>query len=236
MFGSAPGDAAAGQASIADDARVSAYQLEMVGGRPTLRATFADVGRRVIDLRSGATIDTVSSDEAALAASLFAQSSGVNGEARSAGVILRDQWTVGYNRGERPIHEFHFDDVDDTVVYVSSTSGKVLQVTQKMQRFWNWLGSVPHWLYPTVLRQNVPLWTQVVVWSSVIGVFLTATGIYLGIKELRRRDGKMSSPHRGIMYWHHVPGLIFGVLVLTWTRERAVLHESVGDDGDSGHR
>lgn len=209
--------AAAGQPRIADDARVSAFQLEMLGDRPVLRATLAEGARRVVDLRTGTTIETVSNGDAALAASRFAQSTGVNGAPRATGVILRDQWTVGYNRGERPIHELAFDDAAGTVVYVSSTSGKVLQTTQKMQRFWNWLGSVPHWLYPTVLRQNVPLWTQVVVWSSVIGVFLTVTGIYLGIKELRRRNGKLSSPHRGIMYWHHVPGLIFGSLVLTWT-------------------
>ncbi len=56
-----------------------------------------------------------------------------------------------------------------------------------------------------------------VVWTSVVGTFLTITGLYLGIKELRRRaNGKLSSPHRGLMYWHHVPGLVFGVLVLSW--------------------
>jgi len=206
-----------GAAGVADDARVSSFQLEMLGSRPVLRVALAGGERRVIDLRSGSPIDNVAVDDASSAALSMARSEVVSGEPRALGLIMRDQWTVGYNRGERPIHQFAFDDDARTVVYVSSTSGKVLQITQSSQRFWNWLGSVPHWLYPTVLRQHVAVWAQVVIWASVVGVFLTITGLYLGIKELRRRNGKLSSPHRGIMYWHHVPGVIFGALVLTWT-------------------
>ena len=190
----------------------------MLGGRPVLRMALAGSGRRLIDLRSGAMVESVSDDDALQAATRFANSIGVTAAPRALGLILRDQWTVASNRGERPIHQFAFDDPARTVAYVSNASGKVMQVTQSSQRFWNWLGSVPHWLYPTALRQYPAAWTQVVIWASVVGSFLAATGLYLGIKELRRRaNGKLSSPHRGLMYWHHVPGLIFGVLVLSWT-------------------
>jgi uncharacterized iron-regulated membrane protein len=202
---------------IADDARVSSFQLEMLGVRPVLRVVLVGGERRVLDLRNGSVIESFGDEDASRAATRLARSMVVSGEPRSLGLILRDQWTVAYNRGERPIHALAFDDPARTVIYVSSTSGKVLQVTQSAQRFWNWLGSVPHWLYPTALRQHTAAWAQVVIWASVVGVFLTGTGLYLGIKELRRRNGRVTSPHRGIMYWHHVPGLIFGVLVLTWT-------------------
>jgi uncharacterized iron-regulated membrane protein len=207
-----------GASVAADDTRVSAFQLEMLGGQPVLRATFEGSGRRVIDLRSGAVIDSVSDAQALLAAAQLAGSMGIDDKPVPLGLIMRDQWTVAYNRGERPIHPFAFDDDAGTVAYVSSTSGKVLQVTQSSQRFWNWLGAVPHWLYPTALRKHTALWAQIVIWTSVIGTFLTVTGLYLGVKELRRRqNGKLSSPHRGLMYWHHVPGLVFGLLVLSWT-------------------
>jgi uncharacterized iron-regulated membrane protein len=202
---------------IADDARVSSFQLEMLGARPVLRVALVGGERRVLDLRNGSVIESVGDEDASKSAVQLARSMLVSGEPRSLGLILRDQWTVAYNRGERPIHELAFDDPARTVIYVSSTSGKVLQVTQSAQRFWNWLGSVPHWLYPTALRQHAAAWAQVVIWASVVGVFLTVTGLYLGIKELRRRNGRMTSPHGGVMYWHHVPGVIFGVLVLTWT-------------------
>jgi uncharacterized iron-regulated membrane protein len=213
---SVPAGPAAGP--ISDGTRVQSFQLEMLGGRPVLRAVLAGSGRRVIDLRTGSTIESVSEADAARAASLFAASRGVGeGVPHTAAMILRDQWTVALNRAEQPFRQFELDDPARTVVYVSGVSGKVVQVTQSAQRFWNWLGSVPHWLYPTALRQHPVAWNQAVIWTSVIGTFLTITGLYLGIKELRRRsNGKLSSPHRGLMYWHHVPGLVFGVLVLSW--------------------
>ena len=202
---------------ISDNTVVSSFQVEMLGGRPVLRTVLAGSGRRLIDLRSGAMIESISDDDALQVATRLAKSMDVTAPAQAVGLILRDQWTVGTSRGERPVHRFAFDDPARTVLYVSNASGKAIQVTHSSQRFWNWLGSVPHWIYPTVLRQYPAAWTQVVVWTSLIGSFLAATGLYLGIKELRRRaNGKLASPHRGLMYWHHVPGLIFGVLVLSW--------------------
>lgn len=50
------------------------------------------------------------------------------------------------------------------MLYVSSTTGKVVLDTARQERFWNWLGSVPHWLYPRAMRENQPLWRQVVMW------------------------------------------------------------------------
>jgi hypothetical protein len=82
------------------------------------------------------------------------------------------------------------------------------------QRFWNWVGAVPHWLYFTQLRSNGPLWSKVIIWSSIIGGFLTIIGLYLGITQFRR--GSRLSPYRGWLYWHHLAGLSFGVLTLTW--------------------
>src|SRR5262245_37790966 len=129
---------------ISDGTDVSGFQLEMLGDRPVLRAAFAGSGRRIIDLRSGEMIEGVSDEDVARVASLYAKSVGAGGAPRVVGPILRDQWTVATSRAERPFHELDFDDPASTVVYVSGASGKVVQVTQSAQRFWNWLGSVPH--------------------------------------------------------------------------------------------
>src|SRR5438093_882949 len=83
----------------------------------------------------------------------------------------------------------------------------IVLVTTSTQRFWNWLGTIPHWLYFTSLRNDVALWSQVVVWTSIIGTFLTVMGLVLGVIQFRR--GR--SPYRGLFYWHHVTGLVFGV-------------------------
>jgi hypothetical protein len=71
-------------------------------------------------------------------------------------------------------------------------------------------------LYPTVLRQHDDLWANTVIALSILGVFLTVLGLYLGIARFKRLPSGRRSPYRGIGLWHHYSGLIFGVLILTW--------------------
>jgi hypothetical protein len=107
-------------------------------------------------------------------------------------------------------------DEQATDVYISRASGEVAQRTTAKSRILNWLGAVPHWLYPTILRHDVKLWSQVVIWASVAGAFLTLTGLYLGIVAWRPFGDSRLSPFRGLMTWHHLAGLATGVLTLTW--------------------
>ncbi|HEX6994425.1 MAG TPA: hypothetical protein VF339_09805 [Gammaproteobacteria bacterium] len=52
----------------------------------------------------------------------------------------------------------------------------------------------------------------------MLGTFLAAVGLYVGVARFRRRGrhGRPGSPYFGWWYWHHVSGLVFGVLALTW--------------------
>jgi hypothetical protein len=135
----------------------------------------------------------------------------------SADKIENDQWTVGDNSvNRRPLFRFAFDDADSTRLYVSSVTGEVIVWTTRAQRFWNWLGAIPHWLYFTELRRNGPLWVQIIIWTSLLGTFLTVVGLYLGIARFRKgRNGRVS-PYSGWFYWHHLTGLVFGIVTLTW--------------------
>ena len=127
-----------------------------------------------------------------------------------------DQWTLdGINR-DGPLYRFAFDDPRHTELYVSRATGHVAQATTRRTRVLTWLGAIPHWLYPTALRQNPKTWSDVVVWSSMVGAFLTVAGLYIGIARFRRYKSGRWSPYRGWFYWHHITGLIFGVLTLTW--------------------
>ena len=99
-------------------------------------------------------------------------------------------------------------------IYVSGTAGQVMHWTTSTQRFWNWLGTIPHFIYFLDLRRNPQLWSQIVIWTSLFGAVLTALGLYLGIAQFRR-GGKIS-PYRGWFYWHHIAGLVFGLFTLTW--------------------
>ncbi len=131
--------------------------------------------------------------------------------------IVRDQWTVtGEYNADRPLTVFGFNDRERTQIYVSGHSGRVVLCTTARQRFWNWLGAVPHWLYPTILRSHPRAWSQVVIWTSVVGVFLTVLGLYLGIVQFGSRGKRLLSPYAGIWNWHHSLGLLFGIFTLTW--------------------
>jgi hypothetical protein len=99
---------------------------------------------------------------------------------------------------------------------VSGTTGRAVQLTSAHQRFWNWLGAIPHWLYFSELRHQPALWNTVIVGASTVGTFLTLLGLYIGVHELIRRPAGRWSPHRGMNLWHHGAGLIFGILTLTW--------------------
>ena len=134
-----------------------------------------------------------------------------------AETIDRDQWTVGdAGEGNRPLFHFVFDDPKGTHIYVSGTTGEVVLWTTATQRFWNWLGAIPHWLYFTELRSNGPLWARIVIWTSILGGFLTVIGLILGISQFKRGGNGRLSPYRGWFYWHHLAGLLFGIVTLTW--------------------
>ena len=132
-----------------------------------------------------------------------------------------DQWIpFGFLKKEFPIYKFYFNDKEKHQLYVSSQSGEVLQYTSSSQRFWAWIGAIPHWVYFTWLRQDRDLWISSVIWLSGIGCIMTIAGLYVGIYvfiRVRRKKGELTSPYKKKWYWwHHVTGTIFGLFVLTW--------------------
>ena len=135
--------------------------------------------------------------------------------------LIRDQWTVagGFDR-HRPLWKVALADASGTEAYVSSSTGAVVQVTTRRERFWNWLGSVPHWLYPTRLRQDQPAWRQVVLWVSGPCIAAAVAGMWIGILRTRvgarRFKRRRMTPYTGWMLWHHVAGLVGGVVLIAW--------------------
>ncbi|WP_432788058.1 PepSY domain-containing protein [Novosphingobium rhizosphaerae] len=135
--------------------------------------------------------------------------------------LERDQWTVaGSFDRHRPLWKAELAGEGGRVLYVSSRTGEVVLDTNGMERFWNWIGSVPHWIYPTVLRQYNLVWRQVVMWVSGPCIIGAITGIWIGILRLRTGRRRYSAgrftPYRGWMKWHHVSGLVGGVFLTTW--------------------
>ena len=202
-------------AALGDADRAGEFQVEMLAGRPTLTVG-GEAHLRLIDLRTGLSMPRISPEQAAAAAQEYGTGDPPGG-ARLLGRIDYDQWTVaGDFDSDRPLYRFALDDAARTQIYVSSSTGRVVQRTTGRERFWNWLGAVPHWLYFAPLRRHAYLWSQVVIAVSLIGCFLVFTGIYIGLRQVVRRPAGRWSPYAGINLWHHIIGLLFGVLALTW--------------------
>lgn len=190
--------------------------LEMRGDRPVWRLSPWDGEVATILAAEGRPAGPVGGAEARRIAALFGRAPVTDIRA-----IHNDQWSVagGYNR-DRPLWKAALAGPEGRILYVSSRTGAVVLDTHATERFWNWLGSVPHWLYPRALRQDQPVWRQVVLWLSGPCILGALTGMWIGLLNLRPgrrrfRDGRMT-PYRGWMRWHHVAGLAGGLFLIAW--------------------
>ncbi|WP_411288047.1 PepSY domain-containing protein [Phenylobacterium sp.] len=196
-------------ATIGDAQTVEAARVESAAGRPVLRLD----GQVVIDLTTGAPVEAFSAADARAISQAFAPGAAI----AAVTAVDSDQWTVtGYFNARRPFWRVRLGDPARTELYVSAKTGEVSQRTTAAGRLLNWAGAIPHWLYPAVLRAHTKLWAQVVIWTSVLGTFLTLAGLYLGLVAWRPAGDGRASPYRGLMTWHHLTGLATGILTLTW--------------------
>lgn len=190
-------------------------RLEMLLGEPVYRVIDWDGTRSTVSAHSGERAGGTEPEQAVTIAQAYA-----NAQGKLQVTISRDQWTVpgGFNPW-RPLHRIAIDDSAGTEVYVSARTGEVVLATTRMQRFWNWLGSVPHWIYFTPLRANQPAWRQVNLWISGPAIFVAISGIWIGIlrlRPLRRYSQDRVSPYHGWKSWHHWAGIVGGVFLLSW--------------------
>lgn len=198
--------------------------LEMQAGRtdsglglePVWRIVDARGGRLTVSARTGQVLGDVDAAQATAVARAFSG----HPQAFWVETLARDQWTVPQGLDAlRPLHRIAVGDAQGTELYVSQRNGEVVRDTTRAERFWNWLGSVPHWIYFTPLRADPPLWHDVVVWLSAACIVSAVTGIVIGILRLRLRRRYRSgsaTPYTGWMAWHHVAGLVGGFFMLTW--------------------
>ncbi|MEZ5489303.1 MAG: PepSY domain-containing protein [Gammaproteobacteria bacterium] len=204
--------------SIGSTSSISSITLTSVLGRPAYLASlqgqglvtvFADVGDTLRGLAQGEAINAT--ENSGYASTQINPSYG--------GLITRDQWTVSSSlHPYRPLHKVFLNDSDGTVLYVSDVTGTVVRDTGQHERFWNWIGSTIHWIYPVQLRQFENFWIQLIIVVSCIGIVSVVTGGIIGfmrIRILRPYRGNDVSPYKGIMKWHHILGL--GSLIFVFT-------------------
>ena len=190
--------------------------LEMREPVAVWRMTAWDGAQRIVSARDGRVLGPADAAEARRIAEDFGQA-----PVRAMEQVARDQWTVagGFDK-HRPLWKASLAGPGGRMLYVSSRTGAVVLDTAMEERFWNWLGSVPHWIYPTVLRQDNAAWRQVVMWTSGTCIVAAITGFWIGVLRLRPgrrrfRSGRMTA-YSGWMKWHHVAGLTGGIFLIAF--------------------
>jgi hypothetical protein len=134
-----------------------------------------------------------------------------------AGVADYDQWSVpnGFDK-YRPLYRIALNDTPGTELYVSSTTGEVVLAITRHERVWNYVGSVAHWIYPTILRSNAAAWSKTVWTLSLVALIAAVSGVVLGIIGLQVSRRGLQTPFRGWHAWHHVLGLFSATFVLSF--------------------
>ncbi|NMG35705.1 PepSY domain-containing protein [Azoarcus sp. TTM-91] len=201
---------------------VARLRLEMLatadgGAEPVWRT--ADAGWPItLSARDGRIIQAVDVARATAIARRFADGA----EVRYLETRERDQWTLpNANAFEalRPLHRYAVADGAGTELYISAVNGEVVRDTDRHERGWTWLGTIPHYYTFAVLREQHTAWRQTVLWTSGLGMAAALSGIAIGLLRLRLRrryrNGAVT-PHRGWMAWHHLAGLAGGLFVFTW--------------------
>lgn len=190
--------------------------LTTVLGRPAYRfASF--YGNATVFADTGEPLDEIDVDGARNVAASFLGADPSSVEL--IGTVERpDQWTLQMSR-DMPLHKFAVDDGAGTEVYVSPFTAEVRLVTTTRTRTLAWIATIPHWFYITPLRTNQPVWYWTVVATSALGCVLAILGLIVGITQLdKSKPFRWSTAirYRGLMRWHQITGLVFGVFALTW--------------------
>lgn len=191
-------------------------RLNMLIDEPVYRHIDWDGLRQTISAVDGRAIKGITLEQALAVARRHPAAADV----RFDSVVDRDQWSVTARFDPlRPFFLIALGDTAGTQLYVSEQSGEIALDTTRSERIWNWVGAIPHWIYPTVLRKDGALWRQVVLWISGACIPVAISGMWIGILRVRFRQRYPSgriTPYRGWMGWHHMTGVFSGMFVLSW--------------------
>lgn len=207
------GDAAR---ALPPDVTPTSIMLTSAGARPQYQFS---IGKKIfaVDGISGAALGQVAASEAMIAAQVFMPQATPHYLDR----VDEDTWT--HTRGldmHRPLHRVQMDDAEQTLLYVSGVTGEVVRKATRTERIWNYAGAWLHWLYAFRGGPLDGAWNNIVIYLSLAGVVVALSGSIIGIWRWRFRGRFRSgakTPYREpVMRWHHLIGLVFAGITLTW--------------------
>lgn len=197
---------------------LASLRLTSVAGRAHYLLGFTDGRIELRDAQSGALAPPVDRQRALASARQFASGA----DARYLKQVEEDIWS--HSRGldaDRPLHLVELQDEARTWLYISSRTGEVVRDASLRERRWNLLGAWLHWLYP--LRGGFGVengWRLLVIGLSLAGTLMATLGLWVGLLRWRwrgrYRSGSRSPYAGGWLRWHHLGGLLFGLVLILW--------------------
>ena len=116
-----------------------------------------------------------------------------------------------------PVYKVEFNNKENTWVHISSLTGEVLNITTTHDRFWAWVGAIPHWIYFKDIRIHSYFWKQLILWLAALGLLMTITGIITGLKRYKKKPKAKFKRFKNKWYnLHYYFGLGFGLFICTW--------------------
>jgi uncharacterized iron-regulated membrane protein len=192
-------------------------KLVMIGDTPFWLLGEANKRQTAVNAVTGRAVDRFDEAHALLAAGRYAET----GHPVLMEVVQQDIFTVTSTlEPHRPLFRIALNDADGTEVYVSSRTGEVIRDSTRLERGWNYGGSILHYFYP-LKGEFFDKWRRdIIIYTSLAGTILAILGVWIGILRWRfngRFTNGSRSPYRGgWMRWHHISGLIFGLVTITW--------------------
>ncbi|MDN7139083.1 PepSY domain-containing protein [Pseudomonas sp. JQ170] len=194
----------------------SSICLSTVAGTPRYLLGYSGGANVAVDARSGQRLGATDRDQALTSAYQYDPLA----TARYQGEVQEDLWT--HSRAldaDRPLQRVQLNDAQGTLLYVSGQTGEVVRDASAVERGWNLVGAWLHWLYPLRGIGLDGLWSNLVIYLSLGATLMALLGAVIGVLRWRLRKPYRSgsrSPYRGFARWHHIGGLVFGVLAITW--------------------
>jgi len=196
---------------------VQQITLTTIAGRPSYRLKEGDGTWRVVDATTGAAAPPVDTAVALRSAQAFLPGAAGQVLGRTQG----DRWShSGQLDAHRPLYRVQMHDAAQTLLYISSTTGEVVVDVPRYQGYWNYVGAWLHWVYMFRDGAKDPVWSWLVIGLSALGTLSALAGALVGIWRWRfsgRYKSGAKTPYREFqMRWHHITGLVFGLVMVLW--------------------
>ncbi|MEB5966978.1 MULTISPECIES: PepSY domain-containing protein [Comamonas] len=196
---------------------VQQITLTTIAGRPSYRLRQTDGTLRVVDATTGVAVPPP--DDATVLRSARAFVPGAN--AVLQGRTRDDRWTHSAQLNpHRPLIKVQMDDSASSLLYISSSTGEVVMDAPRHQRYWNYVGAWLHWVYMFRDGSRDPVWSWLVIGLSALGTLSAIAGTFVGLWRWRftgRYKSGSKTPYREFqMRWHHITGLVFGAVMISW--------------------